>query len=148
MGIFDQDYYAMIKFENIGDRCNYLLNQNINLKLNPYRFPRPPISKDSNKGNEYHPESFVKMRPGTEIELSKRQEVDQNTKSNQRLQEKIRRRRHNLFKRLKEFNDRYDIDIWMTMKMPSDWIYTFSTTDEDAPSGEVLVFNAMYFLSC
>ncbi|KAJ5198753.1 uncharacterized protein N7498_007870 [Penicillium cinerascens] len=51
-------------------------------------------------------------------------------------QEQIRKRRHNLFKRLKEFNDRYGIDIWMTMQMPSGWVYTFATKDEGARPGE------------
>ncbi|KAJ5588762.1 hypothetical protein N7537_011440 [Penicillium hordei] len=48
-----------------------------------------------------------------------------------REQELIRKRRHNLFKRLTEFNGRYKIDIWMAMRMPSRRIYTF-TTEEDA----------------
>ncbi|KAL3469003.1 hypothetical protein BJX99DRAFT_265614 [Aspergillus californicus] len=54
-------------------------------------------------------------------------------------QELIRKRRHNLFKRLKEFNDRYEIDIWLTMRMPSGRIYTFATNPgEPAPSDEEL----------
>ncbi|KAJ6118808.1 hypothetical protein N7471_013428 [Penicillium samsonianum] len=48
-------------------------------------------------------------------------------------QEQIRKRRHNLFKRLKEFNDRYDMDIWLTMRMPSGWVYTFCTKEDEAP---------------
>ncbi|KAF4225965.1 hypothetical protein CNMCM8980_006233 [Aspergillus fumigatiaffinis] len=52
-------------------------------------------------------------------------------------QEKIRKRRHNLFKRLKEFNDRYDIEIWLTMRMPSGRIYIFATDpNQPAPSEE------------
>ncbi|KAL5366289.1 hypothetical protein BJX96DRAFT_30893 [Aspergillus floccosus] len=53
------------------------------------------------------------------------------------LQEQIRKRRHNLFKRLKEFNDRYGIEIWMTMRMPSGRIYTFATDpSQTMPSEE------------
>ncbi|KAL4937303.1 hypothetical protein BDV06DRAFT_227086 [Aspergillus oleicola] len=52
-------------------------------------------------------------------------------------QELIRKRRHNLFKRLKEFNDRYEIDIWLTMRMPSGRIYVFATKPEEpVPSEE------------
>ncbi|KAF4241530.1 hypothetical protein CNMCM8980_000889 [Aspergillus fumigatiaffinis] len=52
-------------------------------------------------------------------------------------QEQIRKRRHNLFRRLKEFNDRYDIEIWLTMRMPSGRIYIFATDPNiPAPSEE------------
>ncbi|KAI9041055.1 uncharacterized protein KD926_007472 [Aspergillus affinis] len=52
-------------------------------------------------------------------------------------QELIRKRRHNLFKRLKEFNDRYEIEIWLTMRMPSGRIYIFATDpNEPVPSEE------------
>ncbi|KAJ5588746.1 hypothetical protein N7537_011424 [Penicillium hordei] len=51
-------------------------------------------------------------------------------------QEQIRKRRHNLFKRLKEFNDRYDMDIWLTMRMPSGSVYTFYTKEDEAPPNE------------
>ena len=55
-------------------------------------------------------------------------------------QEQIRKRRHNLFKRLKEFQDRYGIDIWITMQMPSGWVYKFATKDDEAqPREEDLV---------
>ena len=55
-------------------------------------------------------------------------------------QEQIRKRRHNLFKRLKEFNDRYEIDIWLTMRMPSGRIYIFATDpSEPVPSEEEIV---------
>ncbi|KAI2839625.1 hypothetical protein CBS11350_7456 [Aspergillus niger] len=55
-------------------------------------------------------------------------------------QEQIRKRRHNLFKRLKEFNDRYDIEIWLTMRMPSGRIYIFATDpNKQAPSEEEIV---------
>ncbi|ODM18134.1 hypothetical protein SI65_06005 [Aspergillus cristatus] len=57
-------------------------------------------------------------------------------------QEQIRKRRHNLFKRLKEFNDRYEIDIWLTMRMPSGRIYTFATDpNEPIPSDEEIQGN-------
>ncbi|KAK6810858.1 hypothetical protein RU639_013585 [Aspergillus parasiticus] len=52
------------------------------------------------------------------------------------LQEQVRKRRHNLFKRLKEFNERYEIEIWLTMRMPTGRIYTFVTTKEPVPSEE------------
>lgn len=52
-------------------------------------------------------------------------------------QEQIRKRRHNLFKRLKEFNDRYEIEIWLTMRMPSGRIYIFATDpNEPVPTDE------------
>jgi hypothetical protein len=55
-------------------------------------------------------------------------------------QEQIRKRRHNLFRRLKEFNDRYDIEIWLTMRMPSGRIYIFATDPNiPAPSEEEIV---------
>ena len=55
-------------------------------------------------------------------------------------QEQIRKRRHNLFKRLKEFNDRYEIEIWLTMRMPSGRIYIFATDpNEPVPSDEKMV---------
>jgi hypothetical protein len=58
-------------------------------------------------------------------------------KGDRATQELIRKRRHNLFKRLKEFNDRYEIDIWLTMRMPSGRIYVFATKpDEPVPSEE------------
>ncbi|RWQ95411.1 hypothetical protein C8Q69DRAFT_381615, partial [Paecilomyces variotii] len=53
-------------------------------------------------------------------------------KGDRTQQEQIRKRRHNLFRRLKEFNDRYEIEIWLTMRMPSGRIYIFAT-DPDVP---------------
>lgn len=63
------------------------------------------------------------------------------TRSDRTRQEQIRKRRHNLFKRIKEFNDRYQIETWLVMRMPSGWIYTFNTNDEKAPTEEELVCN-------
>ncbi|CAI7582950.1 unnamed protein product [Penicillium pancosmium] len=60
------------------------------------------------------------------------------TRSDRTRQEQIRKRRHNLFKRIKEFNDRYQIETWLVMRMPSGWIYTFNTNDEKAPTEEEL----------
>lgn len=55
-------------------------------------------------------------------------------------QEKIRKRRHNLFKRLTEFNERYDIDTWIIMRMPSGRIYKFATDpSEPMPSDADIV---------
>lgn len=62
-------------------------------------------------------------------------------RSDRTQKEQIRKRRHNLFKRIDEFNRRYDIDSWYTMRMPSGWIYVFNTTDEKAPTEEELVRN-------
>ncbi|QKX62531.1 uncharacterized protein TRUGW13939_09692 [Talaromyces rugulosus] len=56
--------------------------------------------------------------------------------------EQIRKRRHNLFKRLAEFNDRYGMDIWMIMKTPNGRIYTFYTNpDEHVPTEEEMIEN-------
>jgi hypothetical protein len=67
-------------------------------------------------------------------------------KGDRTQQEQIRKRRHNLFRRLKEFNDRYDIRIWMTMQMPSGRIYTFNTNPElSIPTEEDIVRNHIYF---
>ncbi|KAH8691811.1 hypothetical protein BGW36DRAFT_303791 [Talaromyces proteolyticus] len=58
-------------------------------------------------------------------------------KGDRTQQEKIRKRRHNLFKRIKEFQDRYEIETWVTMRMPTGRIYMFSTNpDEHAPTEE------------
>jgi len=62
-------------------------------------------------------------------------------RSDRTRQEQIRKRRHNLFKRIKEFNDRYQIESWYIMRMPSGWIYIFNTSDEKAPTEEELVRN-------
>ncbi|KAF4208102.1 hypothetical protein CNMCM5878_005721 [Aspergillus fumigatiaffinis] len=60
-----------------------------------------------------------------------------NGQGDRTTQEQIRKRRHNLFRRLKEFNDRYDIEIWLTMRMPSGRIYIFATDPNiPAPSEE------------
>jgi hypothetical protein len=62
------------------------------------------------------------------------------TQGDRNQQEQIRKRRHNLFKRLKEFNDRYEIEIWLTMRMPSGRIYIFATDpNEPVPSDEQIV---------
>ncbi|GMG38964.1 unnamed protein product [Aspergillus oryzae] len=68
------------------------------------------------------------MKVSSKIKKAYRVQGDRTT------QEQIRKRRHNLFKRLKEFNDRYEIDIWLTMRMPSGRIYIFATNpDEPVP---------------
>lgn len=55
-------------------------------------------------------------------------------------QEQIHKCRHNLFKWLKEFNDHYKIEIWLTMRMPSRRIYIFATDpNEPVPSDEKMV---------
>lgn len=54
-------------------------------------------------------------------------------------QEQVRKRRHNLFKRLQEFKDRYGIDSWITMQMPSGRVYIMETTDNAAPTQEEIV---------
>ncbi|EED22721.1 hypothetical protein TSTA_062090 [Talaromyces stipitatus ATCC 10500] len=65
-------------------------------------------------------------------------------KADRTQQEQIRKRRHNLFKRLKEFNDRYDISIWLTMEMPSGRIYTFNTNPERRiPTEEEITANKL-----
>ncbi|RDH26468.1 hypothetical protein BDQ94DRAFT_176358 [Aspergillus welwitschiae] len=53
-------------------------------------------------------------------------------------QEQIRKRRHNLFKRIKEFHDRYGIETWCTMRMPSGRLYVFNTNPDEPspPTGE------------
>ncbi|PYH75616.1 hypothetical protein BO82DRAFT_242277, partial [Aspergillus uvarum CBS 121591] len=59
-------------------------------------------------------------------------------------QEQIRKRRHNLFRRIKEFRDRYDIETWCTMRMPSGRIYVFNTNpNEPSPLTEEVVSSMM-----
>lgn len=78
--------------------------------------------------------NFLKMKASSRVEKAYRVQGDRTT------QEQIRKRRHNLFKRLKEFNDRYEIEIWLTMRMPSGRIYIFATDpDEPVPSNEEMV---------
>lgn len=82
------------------------------------------------------------MRGSSNIEKAYRVQGDRTT------QEQIRKRRHNLFKRLKEFNDRYEIDIWLTMRMPSGRIYTFATDpNESVPSDEEMVSSVRVHVS-
>jgi hypothetical protein len=70
-----------------------------------------------------------------------------NGQGDRTTQEQIRKRRHNLFRRLKEFNDRYDIEIWLTMRMPSGRIYIFATDPNiPAPSEEEIVSSCKYTL--
>lgn len=76
----------------------------------------------------------IEMKASSKVEKAYRVQGDRTT------QEQIRKRRHNLFKRLKEFNDRYEIEIWLTMRMPSGRIYTFATNpNEPVPSDEEIV---------
>jgi hypothetical protein len=87
------------------------------------------LSRHTNSLQDYESQS-PKMKKS-----QKKSNLDNRTQ-----QEQIRKRRHNLFRRLKEFNDRYDIDIWMTMKMPSGRIYTFTTDPETGiPTEEEIV---------
>jgi hypothetical protein len=60
-------------------------------------------------------------------------------KGDRTQQEQVRKRRHNLFKRLVEFKERYEIDSWIIMKMPSGRIYTFQSTDESMPTHDDIV---------
>lgn len=74
------------------------------------------------------------MKASSKIEKAYRVQGDQTT------QEQIHKRRHNLFKWLKEFNDQYEIEIWLTMRMPSGRIYIFATDpNEPVPTDENMV---------
>lgn len=66
------------------------------------------------------------------MDVSSKVQKSYPAKGDRTQQEQIRKRRHNLFRRLKEFNDRYEIEIWLTMRMPSGRIYIFAT-DPDVP---------------
>lgn len=71
-------------------------------------------------------------KPGRKSQIHK--------KGDRTQQEQIRKRRHNLFKRLGEFHDRYNMEICITMKMPSNRIYIFSTyPDGHIPTEEEMV---------
>lgn len=60
-------------------------------------------------------------------------------------QEQIRKRRHNLFKRIKEFHDRYGIETWCTMRMPSGRLYVFNTNPDEPspPTGETVISTSL-----
>lgn len=55
-------------------------------------------------------------------------------------QEQIRKRRHNMFKRMGEFRERYGMRFWVTTQMPNGRIYTYVTDPEQSiPTEEDIV---------
>lgn len=74
------------------------------------------------------------MKQGSKTAKSSKPKCDRT------LQEQIRKRRHNLFKRFTEFNTRYGIEIWHTMQMPTGRLYKFDTGKPQPTEAEVVSF--------